>query len=231
LDSNSSSGSSGITVQVTNVDANGNWQFQDSGLLNGVICTYTLWVINGAWVAGGESGRLTLTIDNSGPMPLQNWIHGIGANPTDTATGTAGNDYIGIFSSNFVSVNGGAGWDTLVFEKSGITLNLTSMGARVQGFEQFDLNNQSNIGMARTSGNTLELRLSDILSQPNPPSSSQNLSILGDANSTVHLNDTGWAKSGATQLIGGVSFDVWHNTAQGSSTAADLLIQQGVHVI
>jgi len=32
------------------------------------------------------------------------------------------------------------------------------------------------------------------------------------------------------QNIGGVNFDVWHNSTV-SGTAADLLIQHGVHVI
>jgi len=219
--------------RVTDVDATtGHWQYQDSGLHAGAIYTYTLWVISGAGVAGGESGRLTLTVEapTPGPMPALGWLHGIGANSHDTGNGTAGNDYIGIVSNNFAGVNGGAGWDTLVFEQSGITLNLSSMGAKVQGFEQFDLNNQSNAGAAPTQNNTLTLSLADVLSLPNPASPSQHLTIMGDHMSTVNLADANWASSG-TQTLGGVSYDVWHNTAQGSNVVADLLIQQGVCVL
>jgi hypothetical protein len=186
------------------------------------------------------------------------WVHGIGTDTTgttaltvehDAVSGGPGNDFIGIIGTNFTGLDGGGGWNTLVFESSGITLNLTQMGPRVQGFGQFDLNNQSNnaasdprsLFTGTTEHNTLELSLSDILSEPNGTvgQNTQHMTILGDSSSTVQLDSTsdaaslaaaGWSSTGV-QTIGGITFDVWHNSAMNGSTAADLLIQQGVHVV
>jgi len=187
------------------------------------------------------------------------WVHGIG---TDTAGATAtqhdmvmggrGNDHIGIIGANFTSISGGGSsggnpsTDTLAFEGSNLTLDLTAMGYRVSGFERFDLNNQTHgttaagdpngLFTALTQNNTLKLSLADVLSQPDSPMSqltggpAPNMVILGDGASTVNLTDAGWS-SNTTQTVGGVIYDVWHNAAQGASTVADLLIQQGVHVV
>jgi len=64
----------------------------------------------------------------------------------------------------------------------------------------------------------------------------KHMTILGDATSTVQLDGsatlaaTNWVVTGQ-QAVGGVTFDVYQNTAMGASAAADLLIQQGVQVI
>jgi hypothetical protein len=39
-----------------------------------------------------------------------------------------------------------------------------------------------------------------------------------------------WQDTG-TSTVNGVLYDVYHNTAEGTNTAADLLIQHGIHVI
>jgi hypothetical protein len=161
-----------------------------------------------------------------------NSVHGIGA---DTST-TVQHDV----------VNGGEGWNTLVFEQSNLNVDLTQMGSRVQGFGQFDLNNQSNTAASDPKGlfsdaavsNTLALRLSDVLSESNGTTGAngKHMTILGDATSTVQLEGsatlaaTHWVVTGQ-QTVDGVTFDVYHNTTMGANTLADLLIQQGVHVI
>jgi hypothetical protein len=193
------------------------------------------------------------------------WIHGIGAATASTYTpsanspyqydvayGGAGNDFIGIVGTNFTRVDGNEGRNTLVFEGNGINLNLASEGLKVQNFQTFDLNNQENSAATDpagkftgvTTGNTLELRLSDVLAEGNGNNAlgggHQNMTILGDSNSTVQLLTSsggvtadavqaGWAITG-TQLINGVNFDVWHNIVAGSN-ASDLLIQHGINVI
>jgi len=184
------------------------------------------------------------------------WVHGIGTDTTgkpagdwsvqhDAVNGGKGNDYIGIAGTNFTSIDGGGGWNTLVFEKSGLTLDLTQMGLRVQNIGQFDLSNSLHTAAAdprnlfadHTTGNTLKLSLSDVLSENSAASpSSPHMTIWGDGSSTVVLDGTsslagsGWMISG-WQPIGSETFAVYHNTSMGSSTAADLLIQQGVQVI
>jgi len=194
-------------------------------------------------------------------MPMQNgvdliatgagnnaWVHGIGTDTTgsasltiqhDAVSGGRGDDHIGIIGANFTSINGGNGTDTLVFEGSGINLNLADMGLRVQNFEQFDLNNQTHTAAGDpqglfsglTQGNILELRLSDVMSQMGDAPNSQHMSILGDSTSTVVLDEKNWSTS-STQTVDGVTFDVYHNSTLASgNTAADLLIEHGVHVI
>jgi hypothetical protein len=191
------------------------------------------------------------------------WVHGIGTDTLgkdgdltvqhDAVSGGAGDDFVGIVGTNFTTVNGGAGWNTLVFEQSGLTLNLTQMGQRVQNFGTFDLDNQSNNSTTdprgqfkgETTGNTLQLSLSDVLSENGALNAANqsgthtlanpgHMTILGDANSTVQLDGTNslagsnWSSTG-TQVIGGITFDVYHNST--ANTLADLLIEQGVHVI
>jgi len=174
------------------------------------------------------------------------WVHNIGGwddpstNPLvqhDAVTGGKGSDFVGIVNTNFTTINGGSGTDTVVFEGSNIKLNLTTMGLKVQGFEQFDLNNQTHTAAgdpygwfnATTHNNTLELRVSDVLSQMNDAGSGQRMTVMGDNTSTVMLDGGGWMNTSMT-VVGGQSFAVWHNTTMGSNTTADLLIQASVHV-
>jgi hypothetical protein len=176
------------------------------------------------------------------------WVHGIGTDTTgttathiqhDAVNGGAGNDYVGIIGTNFTSVSGGTGWNTLVFESSDLTLNLTQMGLRVDGFAAFDLNNQLNNDQTDPSGkftdqafgNRLQLSLADVLTEADGTVgvSTQHMTVLGDASSAVELSDKGWSVNGV-QTINGITFDNWHNATMGSSKYADLLIEKGVHV-
>ncbi|MDR2991275.1 MAG: hypothetical protein LBU72_05010, partial [Burkholderiaceae bacterium] len=200
------------------------------------------------------------------------WVHGIGTDTLgkdgdltvqhDAVSGGKGDDFVGIVGTNFTSINGGGGSNTLVFEDSYMTLNLTEMGLRVRNFGTFDLSNQlSQNSLDNTDprysfnhftvNNTLQLSLSDVLSEngaPSVASTYSNMKILGDSRSTVELNGTtdtsslaaaGWSTTGpekTLEISNGyttvpVTFNVWHNSAMGASTLADLLIENGVNVI
>ncbi|CAB3778414.1 hypothetical protein LMG27177_00599 [Paraburkholderia fynbosensis] len=167
-------------------------------------------------------------------------IHGIGTDTTgttalnvqhDVAMGGAGNDTIGIVGTNFTRVDGGLGVDTMKFEASGLSLNLTDYGTRVKGIENFDLGNSGQ----GTGGNALSLRLSDVLNMPDSLSSTVHMTISGDSSSSVTLAEgtgTGsaqWQVTGTT-TVNNVAYDVYHNTSMGSNTVADLLIQHGIQV-
>ncbi|MDR2155428.1 MAG: Ig-like domain-containing protein [Burkholderiaceae bacterium] len=187
------------------------------------------------------------------------WVHGIGTDTAgtganiahDSVSGGRGDDFVGIVGTGFTSLSGGEGRDTLVFEASDLTVNFADMGLKVNGFSQFDLNNQLNSAdtdpdgqlIGNTQDNTLQLRLSDVISQlegavksavgPN----SAHMRILGDSASTVDFAETGWQITG-TQTFSvsngyvshDVTFDVWHNTSMAANSAFDVLIQQGVVV-
>ncbi len=63
-----------------------------------------------------------------------------GGGGTDALRGGAGNDRLGVADSNFRSIDGGTGTDTLALTGSGQTLDLTAIGAtRITGIEVFDL--------------------------------------------------------------------------------------------
>jgi hypothetical protein len=193
------------------------------------------------------------------------WVHGIGTDTTgstltgvqhDSVSGGVGNDFIGIIGTSFTSLNGGEGANTLVFENSGLTLNLTQMGLRVQSFGTFDLNNQSNTAatdpgiagdpnhlagqfVGTTTHNTLQLSLSDILTENGAPgplndANTTHIMVLGDSSSTVVLDNTNsltssnWTQLASTQaVVNGVSFDVYQNNL---NHVAELLVQHGVGI-
>jgi hypothetical protein len=167
------------------------------------------------------------------------WVHGIGA-AADSVDCGIGSDYVGIVDTKFMSITGGtSGSNTLVFEQSGLTLNLTSMGLKVQNFGTFDLDNQSNDKTTdpegkftgTTTGNTLQLSLSDVLSENGGPT--HPITILGSSSSTVQLDGTSTLSSSnwylaSSKIIGTTPFDVYQNH---SSSVAQLLIEHGVNVI
>jgi hypothetical protein len=91
------------------------------------------------------------------------------------------------------------------------------------------------------SSGTLNLSLKDVLSDvtglaavPNAP---QQVAITSNSGVTsvalaegVGTGANQWVDGGST-VVGGVTYELYHNAAQGTSTTADLLIQQGIHVI
>ncbi|MDR2155632.1 MAG: Ig-like domain-containing protein [Burkholderiaceae bacterium] len=78
------------------------------------------------------------------------WWHDTGAD--GTSVGTVNNDFIGITSTDFTEVDGmvGAGFNSLVFEASNMTLNVSEkvipemFVLDLKRIQQFDLNNQLN---------------------------------------------------------------------------------------
>jgi hypothetical protein len=93
-----------------------------------------------------------------------------------------------------------------------------------------------------SSNNTLNLSLHDVLSDAGAltgagGSAARPVTInSGGAVSTVHLVEgvgaaaNQWQDTGTT-TVNGVLYDLYHNTAQGTSSAANLLIQHGIAVI
>ncbi|WP_272867681.1 Ig-like domain-containing protein [Crenothrix polyspora] len=142
----------------------------------------------------------------------------------DVAYGGAGDDLISIASNDFTRVDGGLGVDTLSLAGApAMTLNFSSLGSKVQGFEKFDL------GAADGVGHTLKLRLSDVLNETNA-STLGHMQVTGGATDTVNLSGT-WATS-STATASGVTFDVYHNSALAAgNTLGDVWVQQGVVVV
>jgi hypothetical protein len=117
------------------------------------------------------------------------------------------------------------------------------MGLNVQNFQTFDMTNQSvgHVG-AKTTGNTLQLGLSDVLSENGGlgiGSAAHPLMVLGDTSATspsasvVQLDGTSslagsnWSLSPSTTVVGSDVFDVYRHS---TNSAAELLIQHGANI-
>nr|WP_265911381.1 Ig-like domain-containing protein [Erwinia billingiae] len=143
-----------------------------------------------------------------------------------SVTGSAGNDTVTVNSLNFTHIDGGAGTDTLVLNGEHMTLDLTSLGLKVEHIEVIDL------GKAGT--NSVKLDLNEALNITD--SQTNDLVIKGTTGDQVTLanGDGGvWATSGQ-RTVDGQTFDVYHNSALSSAnTLGDVLVQHNlqVHVV
>ncbi|WP_426391353.1 Ig-like domain-containing protein [Variovorax sp. R-27] len=157
-----------------------------------------------------------------------------GVQAGDSAYGGAGNDSIHINEINgVVRVDGGLWIDTLAIDSSNVTLDLSQLGLKVKGFENFDLGRG-----AGNTGNVLKLRIADVLSQQSSTGTGNgagqgHLRVTGDASDTVELlrGTDSWSNTGTTN-VGGVSYSIYHNsTLPAENTLGDIWIQQGVTVV
>ena len=136
----------------------------------------------------------------------------------DAFSGGAGDDtmHLGLAGQStidFVKINGGSGFDTLVLDGSGVTLDLTASGAdRLESIERIDL--------AGNGNNNLVLDIRDLL---NMSESSNTLQIGGDAGDAVHVRvdfpPTLWTDNGMQGS--------YHSYSQG---LANLLVDPDVAV-
>jgi hypothetical protein len=139
------------------------------------------------------------------------------------AIGGSGNDVIEAFTTDFLHIDGGAGLDTLLLAGTHQTLDLTSLGLKVQNIEIFDL--------GKTGTNSLVLNLHEALTITDKPE--DDLIIKGADGNQVTLtgnNESTWSTTGQRE-IDGLTFDVYHNSSLDSAnTLGDVLVQHGIQV-
>ncbi len=141
----------------------------------------------------------------------------------DVAYGGAGNDRIEVTGFNLTRVDGGLGNDTLALMGSGMSLDLSNVGDKVKGFENIDLGNQ---------GNTLTMRLADVLQMPDSLGPNGNVTVSGGATDTVDLVGSSWGNTGTTSTINGNVYDLWSSSLLPSANHEDdVWVQQGVAVV
>ena len=127
---------------------------------------------------------------------------------------------------DFSHIDGGAGTDTLVLNGEHLTLDLTSLGLKVEHIEIIDLGKAGN--------NSIKLDLNEALNITDKQT--DDLLIKGTLGDQVTLanGDGGiWATTGQ-RTVGGQTYDVYHNSALSSeNTLGDVLIQHNlqVHVV
>jgi len=140
----------------------------------------------------------------------------------DTVHGGTGDDTIRISSGDFARLDGGLGIDTLVMDGTAMHIDLSALGAKVQGFEKFDLG---------AGGNTLALSAQDLLAggaRDMVTADGKVQMLVNGANGDVNLlggNDDGWTLGNAA-TVGGVTYSVYTNLAG----TAELLVEDKVHV-
>ncbi|WP_062476471.1 Ig-like domain-containing protein [Variovorax boronicumulans] len=139
----------------------------------------------------------------------------------DVAHGGAGNDVIHVLSGDFERVDGGLGIDTLAMDGKAMHIDLSALGAKVQGFEKFDLG---------AGGNTLALHADDVLARGMRgmvTADGKVQMLVSGANGDVNLlggNDS-WTQ-GDSATVSGVTYIVYTNLAG----TAELLVEDKVHV-
>ncbi len=143
-----------------------------------------------------------------------------------SVTGSAGADTVTVSDLHFTHIDGGAGTDTLVLNGENMTLDLTSLGLKVEHIEVVDL--------GKSGTNALKLDLNEALNITD--TQSEDLVIKGADGSQVTLanaNGGVWENTGQ-RALDGQTFDVYHNSALTSdNTLGDVLVQHNlqVHVV
>ncbi|WP_411705273.1 Ig-like domain-containing protein, partial [Edaphovirga cremea] len=126
----------------------------------------------------------------------------------------AGNDYILIGNTGFSSVDGGSGFDTLVWD-SAANLNFSEVSGKVTGIEAIHLGDNY--------ANTLTLSLADVLATSD---TTDVLVVQGGSTDAVTLTDGGWSVVG-NQIWRGDTYQVLENLHDSN---ASLWVQQGISV-
>ncbi|MBB5687668.1 hypothetical protein FHS49_003712 [Sphingobium boeckii] len=115
----------------------------------------------------------------------------------DSVVAGDGNDTIEIVAANFTTINGGAGFDTILFD-NGIDLDYNAPGiGSFSNIERIDLGSGD-------SGSALTLTATEVDAITD---AGNVLQITGESNDT--LNVIGAVDTGATQTLGGLVYDVY----------------------
>ncbi|WP_428944979.1 Ig-like domain-containing protein [Pantoea sp. FN060301] len=166
-------------------------------------------------------------------QPAQYDLNGTAGNDVLDARGAhsvdakEGDDTIVINSTDFSSVKGGEGHDTLVWDSNN-DLELGTVSGKISGIET--------IHMGNNMAQTLFISASDVLEMTKDNGDEVNtLHITGDvgssnsngASDTVNINKSEWTVS-TSQTENGVNYDVYTNN---DDATVKLLIQHGLNVI
>ncbi|MDP9520651.1 BapA/Bap/LapF family large adhesin [Pseudomonas putida] len=133
-----------------------------------------------------------------------------------TLQGGAGDDTLVVVDQNFASIEGGTGTDTLLWGGGDASIDLGNLAGRVHDIEIIDLND--------TSAVALTLNLADVVAITD--TGNDTLIIKGDEKDTVHMTDN-WNLVG-NQTADGIDYNQY--TAQ-EDPSHHLWVQNGIHVV
>ena len=122
-----------------------------------------------------------------------------GLDAADSAYGMRGDDRIEVDGSDFIVIDGGAGYDTLALVDDGTQIDFSNLlnNGTVAGFEHID--------MTDPGAQAITLTLADVLDMSD---TTNTLFIDGGANDSVTLTDQGWVLQGQED-VGGTTYDVY----------------------
>ncbi|MCD1124875.1 Ig-like domain-containing protein [Jinshanibacter sp. LJY008] len=130
----------------------------------------------------------------------------IGMGKGDQVKGGDGNDIIKVISTDFSSISGDAGIDTLVLDTKGDLFDLSALKDKLSSVEIFDMGHGSN---------TLNVSLEDVLRLGSEElainGGNKAIVVNGDAGSTLQLNsaDGQWTMSQSNYQYQGNTYNVW----------------------
>ena len=133
-----------------------------------------------------------------------------------TLQGGAGDDTLVVVDQQFASIDGGTGTDTLLWGGGDASIDLGNLVGRVHDIEVIDLNDTSSVA--------LTLNLADVVAITE--TGKDTLIIKGDEKDSVHLTDS-WTLTG-NQSADGVDYNQY--TAQ-EDPSHHLWVQNGIHVV
>ncbi|MBK5143706.1 Ig-like domain repeat protein, partial [Budviciaceae bacterium BWR-B9] len=130
----------------------------------------------------------------------------IGIGKGDQVSGGDGNDIMKIISTDFASISGDEGIDTLILDTTGELLDLSALKDKLSSVEIFDMGN---------GGNTMNVSLEDVLRLGSEElainSGNKAIVVNGEAGSTLQLEGTDgqWSMSQSNYQYQGNTYNVW----------------------
>ena len=173
----------------------------------------------------------------------------IGGGGADVLYGGAGNDVFrlnadnlaklaqGVTDNQLARIDGGSGIDKIELDASGALFNLTAIanvaagnpdgGSRIESVERIDLTGSGNNTLklsARDVQDMAGMNLWDVAANGATADQFHQLMVDGDAGDAVILADYADWTRGSTFTQGGVTYDVWTNTAARTQLLVDTAI-------
>ncbi|WP_158780705.1 BapA/Bap/LapF family large adhesin [Pantoea sp. BAV 3049] len=153
-----------------------------------------------------DSFTYTLSDGSSASLTFNLGVEVDGSKGGDlTFTGTSGNDVFAVYDTDFISINGADGGDSLAWHGGG-SLNLSNISSKVSNIETVDLLNDNVSENLVVSAESL-LKVTD---------EHNTLYVRGGDGDTVTLNGS-WEATGET-LVNGVTYNHYTSTTNDGST-------------
>ena len=147
-----------------------------------------------------------------------------GLSGADVLRAGAGDDTL-VWHSDVRHIDGGAGEDSLRIDGSGVSLDLSAIGANhITGIERIDLTGSGN--------NSLSLNVRDVLALPDHASTllaaqTHQLLIDGNSGDSVSASGQGWVQ-GSNQTVDGASYASYTHAGSAAQLLVDLDITRTI---